>query len=207
MRTATMHKTADQHATWKYIEWIDIYPGVGSFVSPTMSDFEVHGETVNALNWLHAEHTWAKRKLRETAERHGCDQDDWGRCHHCHANIRYGVIFRDHAGDHYMIGQDCAQYIQSGLDRGPWLLKAKLSQLKKIETKNGTRFVLGLEVPRWYWELDRQLRPRFCSLSKYEKPGRRGKQVVWSLSIWGGSPDEVFRGYDELKKLESAHAH
>lgn len=63
-----MHATATEHDGWEYIDWVDLQPLPGSFVSPTYDDYEVHGEIINALNYCHAEYTWLSRQIKRSGE-------------------------------------------------------------------------------------------------------------------------------------------
>lgn len=177
---------------WSEFDWLDLIPAPGSFVSPTYGDYDVHGTSVRALNWLHAKHTWLKGELEKSGE-------EWGRCSHCNHAIRYGVVFLDAEGRYHIVGEECAEFINSNLNRAEWAEKRKLSAVKKVKTKNGERYTLSLDVPAWFWSLPREERPAFTSLYKTEGPRR---QVRWYLTIWGENPCEVLLNWEALQKLK-----
>lgn len=189
MATVTRDTTA-----WEFTDWVDLIPAPCSFVSSKWEDYEVHGETFHAANFIHADYLWLKTVIGRSGE-------EWGRCCHCNHAIRYAVVFRDPEGLYHMVGQDCAELIHSKLDKSAWREKQFLSEVKAVKTKNGERFTLKLPVPPWFWDTDRADRPKFCSLSKWEKPTRRGRVTEWSLTIWGETPGEVIRNYEELRRL------
>jgi hypothetical protein len=191
-----MHATATEHTNWEYVDWVDLQPLPGSFVSPTYANYQVHGETIHALNYCHAEYTWLHRHVEASGEQ-------WHQCCHCNHYIRYAVVFRSPDGYYHIVGQDCARFINSKLDRKVWLEKEKLSQVRMVNTKNGEKAVLSIDVPQWYWDIARENRPRFCSLSKYDKStGRCGRTTIWSLSIWGETPGDVFKNLETLQSLQ-----
>jgi hypothetical protein len=83
----------------------------------------------------------------------------------------------------------------------------KLRDIKKVETKRGERFVHSREVPQWFWDLPREQRPAFVSLSSFQKPPTRSERrprKTWYLSVWGETVDEVLTHLDELEKLSAA---
>ncbi len=186
-----MGKIATMHPEWEVVDWFDIYPGVGAFVSPTTEDYVVHGRTINALNWLHAEYLWLKQVLAESGQ-------EFYRCCHCNQVIRYVVVFRDPQGLYHGVGQACASFIQSGLDRTAWDEKKKLSDIK--ETKGGA-FCLTLPVPEWYWQVPKDKRPASFRTWKGQARGRNA--APWFLSIWGASPHEVLKNWEGLKGLRA----
>jgi hypothetical protein len=61
-----------------------------------------------------------------------------------------------------------------------------------------------MKVPAWYWNIPRQERPRFASLSKYTKPGP-DRETIWYLSIWGEIEGEVIDNWETLKRLRKNH--
>lgn len=189
-----MKTSAEAFKDWEFMDWMDLNPLPGSFVSPTWDDYEVHGETIRALNWLHAEYTWLHRQIERSGE-------VFGVCCHCNHFIRYAVIFRDGNGFVHMVGQACAQFIQSKLDRSEFLEKRLISEMKEVDTKRGKRFVTSMEVPSWYWDVAREQRPKYASLSSYEKPTGRRPVKVWKLSIWGETPGEVVENVADFRQL------
>lgn len=181
---------------WKEIDWVDLEPIPGSFISSEWKDYTIFGETVNALNYVHAEYLWLTRKIEASGGQRGI-------CQRCNHHIRYAVVFEDEDGEVYHVGEDCAQFISSQLNRDAWAEKKLLSEIKTVKTKNGERKVLSFKVPQWYWNIEKAQRPSFCSVSKYTKPGRYGSEV-WYLSIWGATVDEVYSNWETLQAVRKA---
>jgi hypothetical protein len=182
---------------WEYVLWIDLDPLPGAWVSQIWHDYTIEGETINAANYYHAEYIWLGGQVKKSGgELHVCQ-----RCHHA---IRYAVAFRDEQGLVYHVGEDCAEFVCSQLDRKAWAEKKLLSEMKAVKTKNGERFVLSIKVPDWFWNIPKEVRPRFTSLSKYTKPGRQ-KEIIWYLSIWGETAWEVLANWDALQQLRKQY--
>ena len=97
-----------------------------------------------------------------------------------------------------MIGEDCAHFINSELNKQQWGEQRRLSDVKAVTTKNGERFTLSLEVPAWLWSLPKADRPAFLSFSKWEGPRR---QTKWYLTIWGETVCEVLTNWEILQSL------
>lgn len=184
-----------ERPTWDVFDWVDLIPAPGSFVSNSESAYEVHGEQIErAANWLHAEYLWLKRQVAKSGE-------EWCRCAHCNANIRYAVVFVDEHGKYHLVGQDCAAFINSHLNRSGWEEKKKLGDIKEKDTKNGKRFVLTLDMPHWFWDIPKDQRPKFTSCFKGTPMGRQ-RSAPWYLSIWGESPSEVLTNYKTLMDMK-----
>jgi hypothetical protein len=177
---------------WSEFDWLDLIPAPGAFVSPTYADYNVHGTPVRALNWLHAKHQWLKGQLEQNGE-------EWGRCAHCNQPIRYAVIFLDPETRYHIVGENCAEFINSNLNRAQWAEQRRLSEIKKVKTKNGERYTLSLDVPDWFWRLPKEERPAYTSLFKWEGPRRK---VCWYLTIWGETACEVLLNWEALQKLK-----
>lgn len=178
---------------WEDFDWMDLYPEVGAFVSPTRGDYEIHGEIINALNYEHARHSWLWRKLEESGEERGT-------CCHCNKRIRYAVIYKDRAGKFHIVGQECSQFISSGLDLNKYRELQFSRDIKKTKTKNGEKYTYSDEVPAKLWDLSRENRPKFISLSKFTPPGRNNRPK-WYYTIWGDNRDEVVEHYHTLLNL------
>lgn len=172
---------------WDDIDWVDLIPERGAFVSPTRSDFVIQGETVNALNWLHAHYVWLQRQVERSGE-------EWSQCAVCNQIIRYAVVFRDPRGFVHIVGQDCGRLINSGLNPKKYYERQFLERIKEIKTKNGQRFVLSLPVPAWFWDVPKADRPKWISLKRLD-PG-------WYVTIWGETLGEVVEHYGQYKDLK-----
>lgn len=183
------------------IDEIDAYPGPGSYLSTQpKKPYECFGVNVEAFNHCHAEYLACKQLVRATS-----GDEAWATCAVCHHRIRFCVLCRDEqTGSHYILGRDCAGTIDSGLPTDAWDTKRKMRDVAKIETKRGTRFVHKREVPQWFWDLPRDQRPEFVSVSKWERPAERssrgGNKVTWFLTVWGESVDEVLTNIEKLEQ-------
>jgi hypothetical protein len=184
-----MNKT--ERPTWEMTDWLDLQPEPGSFVSAQWNDYEVHGETIHAANWMHAEYLWLKRQVDQSG-------GTWQRCCHCNQSIRYAVVFRDETGRHHIVGQDCASFISSKLDRDLWDRKRRLSEVKEVQTRHGLRFALTIECPPWFWDIPKPDRPKFTSVFR----GTPGHPSRWYLTVWGNDRSEVIRNFGLLIKRE-----
>lgn len=182
------------------IDWQDLIPLPGSFVNNGEPEKDFDTPTygvVHALNWAHAEY----RGLRLACERAG---DEWGRCYRCGAHIRYAVVFKDGAEHIHMVGEDCADFVRSGLSLDLFAEKRLTKEVQKRSTKHGERFVLSFEAPQWFWNIAKASRPSFCSLSKFRP--RNSDYDKWYVTVWGTSEAETVANYLQLLALRRSNA-
>ena len=80
----------------------------------------IHGDWIQgAANYHHARATWFRRRT-------------WngGNCSDCHTPIRFAVALKDAQGNILVVGEDCAQRLDQGLNPAQW---AELKTLRKIK--------------------------------------------------------------------------
>src|SRR5262249_3954342 len=132
------------------------------------ASWQIHGDWIQgAANYHHARAIWFRRRT-------------WngGNCSHCTTRIRLPLALRDGQGNILVVGEDCAQRLEQGLNPAQW---AELKTLRKIKKAKNGRFCFTEEVPQWFWNLSE--RPAFASISKFRPHG--SKREKWYLSIWG----------------------
>lgn len=199
-------------------EDFDLQPEPGAFINMTRAfslvegrpedaeislwqDYEINGETVNALNWCHATYVWLWAKL----EKRGRDRNH---CDYCNHYVRYVNIYCDDAGDAFMVGRDCHELISAKLadgvdfDRSAFYeakrQSERYSKIREKMTTNGLRFTYSQPIHgnEWLWNIPKSARPAFVSFWKTPDYGD------WWFTIWGESRMEVMTNFDNLMSLK-----
>jgi len=163
-------------------------------------EFEYAGEKIMAFTWLHAGYLWIKDKSKQ----HSKDgQQDLHHCQHCGHRIRYVSLFQAPDQTYYLIGRDCARFIESAKPRSVWLkseqIKDRLEHIRLVQTKNGARYVLSAQVPgKVFWDTFTDGRPKWLSVQKREDRRVEGSYTWW-WTIWGEHKAEVLNHYFALR--------
>jgi hypothetical protein len=179
-----------QFEGWEYVDWVDLQPMPGSFLSFKWEDYEIGGEVFHAANYFHAHYLLLHREIDKSGEQ-------WQSCRHCNHHIRYAVVFRDREGRHHLIGQDCARFITSKVDRSGWAEKKLLLKITERETRVGKRFTLTFECPSWFWDIPKADRPAYTSVFKSKMTTK------WMLTIWGETPGDVIKNLEQFKLVQA----
>lgn len=178
------------HSNWEAVELVDNSGMIGSrgaFVNHPWQTFEVNGEQIEGLGYLHARIRYYSLRIENMAI-----------CSLCNHSIQYSVIFKD-GDNYYATGETCADFVQSKLPNHLYLTRKKIMAARKVTLKDGTtKYVMKLDINASFWNTWKAIKakgtkPAFLSVSKYE--GR------WRASIWASDRNEMRENYEAYQAL------